>query len=298
MNRTSIEWVVNPDGSQGFTWNPTTGCKPCATGCLHCFAKANMKRWQPKRAFTDVQCHAERLDAPLKRRKPATIFVNSMSDLLHEDVPFEFIDEVFAVMAQCPQHRFIVLTKRHESMREYTAKRSIVPGGPLGGAIPYKTSCDDVYRIVRKTLLDAPLIWPLPNVILGYSASTQADLAAGIGDLLNTPAACRMLSLEPLIEHVGVTNQPWWDNRYTWLAQRVIGHTRPPVDWIIVGAESGSGRRLCDIKWVRSIVRQCDEANVPCFVKQIHINGKVSHDPAEWPEDLRNVRQYPALLER
>ena len=121
--------------------------------------------------------------------------------------------------------------------------------------------------------------WPLPNLILGSSFSDQPTLEAGIDDLLATPAACRVLSLEPL---VGLVD----------LSGRLNG-----VGWVIVGAESGPGSRFCSGGWVRSVVKRCREAGVPVFVKQVHISGRVSKNPAEWPEDLR-VREYPAVLGR
>src|SRR3990167_5970484 len=119
---TKIEWTDE-------TWNPVTGCTKVSQGCKNCYAErlwpkvsaAEAKRegWDKPRAFPDVRCHPERLEAPLHWKKPRRIFVNSMSDLFHEDVPFIFIDRVFAVMALCPQHTFQILTKRPERMREY-----------------------------------------------------------------------------------------------------------------------------------------------------------------------------------
>jgi hypothetical protein len=119
-----IEWTEA-------TWNPVTGCTKVSQGCKHCYAERDWKRLsanptQPVyhgRAFTDVQCHPERLTTPLLQSRPRRIFVNSMSDLFHEHVPFEFIDQVFAVMACTCRHTYQVLTKRPARMLEYFASR-------------------------------------------------------------------------------------------------------------------------------------------------------------------------------
>jgi protein gp37 len=121
------------------TWNPVTGCTKVSPGCAHCYAEqVSLRFWaktQPPvlvatpegetarpRAFTDVQCHEDRLEQPLRWKRARKIFVNSMSDLFHEDVPDEFIDRVFAAMALAPQHIFQVLTKRADRMRSYLSR--------------------------------------------------------------------------------------------------------------------------------------------------------------------------------
>jgi protein gp37 len=146
--------------------------------------------------------------------------------------------------------------------------------------------------------------WPLPNVHLGYSASTQDDLERGIEDLLATPAAVRWLSLEPL---VGPVRFDWCEecNRHglgrhgsdqpdEWGDERECGPSQmfPPINWVVVGCESGPNARPMELDWARSIVEQCKAAGVPVFVKQLQIDGKLSKNPDEWPEDLR-VREYP-----
>lgn len=117
-DKTGIEWT-------DATWNPVTGCTKVSAGCKHCYAEREWPRLTKLvpayagRDFTDVRCHPERLDQPLRWKKPRKVFVNSMSDLFHPDVPDAFIDQVFAVMALCPQHTFQILTKRPERMRDY-----------------------------------------------------------------------------------------------------------------------------------------------------------------------------------
>ncbi|MCC7510234.1 MAG: DUF5131 family protein [Planctomycetes bacterium] len=202
---TAIEWTHCP-GYKGKSWNPVTGCTKIAQGCKHCYAETLAKRFWKDRAFTDVQTHADRLDEPLRRRLKTCYFVNSMSDLFHEAVPFEFIAAVYGVMAACPQHLFIILTKRPKRMREFfewladKAKEGTLRTDWLHGE---GVLLSDYGRVLLPNFPDrlqtSSRPWPLPNVIHGYSAANQADLDAGIADLLATPSTLRCLSLEPLI---------------------------------------------------------------------------------------------------
>jgi len=121
-DKSKIEWTEA-------SWNPVTGCSKVSQGCKHCYAErgwarlsANPKTVYYGRNFTDVKCHPERLDQPLRWKKPRRIFVNSMSDLFHEDIPYDFISAIFGVMAATPQHTYQVLTKRPEKMREWFLK--------------------------------------------------------------------------------------------------------------------------------------------------------------------------------
>jgi protein gp37 len=185
------------------------------------------------------------LTAPLRWKKPRTIFVNSMGDLFH--CPHEWIDQVFAVMALAPQHTFQVLTKRAERMRGYMnhpRRRFIVEktarilhnqGGTLPQhAIAYFTSCPA----------------PLPHVWLGVSVEDQKRADERIPDLLHTPAAVRFISAEPLLGSIDL--------------QGAV----PALDWVIVGGESGPGARPMHPDWARSIRDQCGAAGVPFFFKQ------------------------------
>ncbi len=161
MSHTKIEWTQ-------CTWNPVTGCSKVSPGCLNCYAERMAKRLkamgQPNYANGfDVTCHPHTLKLPLTWSRPMDVFVNSMSDLFHEEVPFEFVAEVFAVMRAAHWHRFQVLTKRSERLAE------------LAGDLP----------------------WP-PNVWMGVSVE-NADYLWRIDDLLRVPAAVRFLSLEPLL---------------------------------------------------------------------------------------------------
>lgn len=192
QGQTGIVWTDE-------TWNPVTGCTKVSQGCKHCYAERDWHRLQhlPRfagRAFTDVVCHPERLDQPLRWAKPRRIFVNSMSDLFHEDVPDEFIDQVFAVMALAKQHKFQVLTKRPQRMLDYCKT--------LGRHHEIDRVSIAAKRISNKTGFSWRMCdegWCLPNVWLGVSVEDQATADQRIPILLQTPAAVRWISAEPLL---------------------------------------------------------------------------------------------------
>jgi len=256
---TRIEWVVNPDGTQGETWNPATGCTPVSRGCAHCFAKRMHERFS-KEPFSKVTLHPERLGIPLHWRKPRTIFVCSMSDLFHPDVPDEFIDKVFAAMALTGWHRYIILTKRPERMAEWFAYNDC--------------SRVRVNRIEEAIIdhfhIDAPddfPDWPLPNLILGTSIEDQATADERISHLLRCNAACLMVSLEPTLGPVDLklrTFVPFPDTRWP---DSTLEY-RSKIGWVVMGGESGPGARPCHPDWARKVRDQCAAAGVPFLFKQ------------------------------
>jgi len=352
----NIEWTDE-------SWNPVIGCRHVAEGCRNCYAETMSKRLaamgqaQYAKVIDDAGKfngkaipQPQQLDKPLRWRKPRRVFVNSMSDLFHEDLPFEYVAAVYGVMAACPQHTFQVLTKRPERMREFFewAARE----DSIGGGINAFTTQALGHRAVEVRLSrglteedeeaaefsDHPCMQfifnppelPLKNVWHGISAANQADADKYIPILLQVPSAVRFVSLEPLVGPVDVG--PYLETAthsvmrceecgYTgsgslWHEQNhgddrdivcpacsgiVSADDLPGLDWVIVGGESGPGARPCDIEWIRSIVRQCKAARVPCFVKQLGANV-LNHDyvrgknanPASWPEDIR-VREFPEV---
>lgn len=196
-DKTGIEWT-------DATWNPVTGCSKVSAGCKHCYAEREWPRMTKLvpayagREFTDVRTHEDRLTQPMRWKRPRMIFVNSMSDLFHQDVPDEFLPDVFAVMASAKQHVFQVLTKRPERMHQV-----------LNDPIFFDTvACmaSQVYG-VEITADD----WPLRNVWLGVSVEDQATADERIPLLLDTPAAVRWISAEPLLGPVdlGKWIDPW-----------------------------------------------------------------------------------------
>jgi len=132
-DNSAIEWTEA-------TWNPVTGCHQVSPGCAHCYAKTFAERWRgtpghPYEHGFDLQIWPHRLEQPLKWKRPRTIFVNSMSDLFHEDIPDTYIEQVFDVMGRADHHTFQILTKRHERLREIAPKLTWHPNVWMGVSI-------------------------------------------------------------------------------------------------------------------------------------------------------------------
>ena len=229
-DKTHISWT-------DATWNPVVGCTRVSAGCDHCYAfalhdrrhaqnrfafraagydsgeemRATLTRdgqgqrlpWpaQYDLPFSRVQLLPDRLDQPLRWRKPRRVFVNSMSDLFHEDVPDEYISHVFAVMAMAPQHTFQILTKRAGRQCDYLREMA---SDPEGYAWAWAREASNVFLDGREAPR-AVETWPLPNVMLGVSVEDQATADERIPLLLKTPAAMRFVSCEPLLEAVDLS---------------------------------------------------------------------------------------------
>lgn len=292
-DKTGIAWT-------DATWNPVTGCEKVSPGCAHCYAEQVALRFWPTqyppveydtysvdaccpitemraRQFTDVQCHDDRLDQPIRWKRPRRVFVNSMSDLFHEAVPVAFILDVYRRMGAAYWHTYQVLTKRHDRMQ---------------ALIPWLS--DQLHAEGRTRLSEWRHVWHLVSV----ENQRWADIR--IPALLRCEVAVRGVSYEPALEAVDFVSD----------GRMYLGGSGNPrgLDWCIVGGESGRSARPFDLTWARSVVKQCREAGVQCFVKQLGSNptnsaqpdgdlvkafltGKAD-DPAEWPEDLR-IRQFP-----
>jgi protein gp37 len=183
MGKAKIEWTDQ-------VWNPVSGCSKVSQGCKHGYAERHWARLSAPgqsyagRKFTDVRCHTERLMEPTRCRKPRMVFVNSMSDLFHEDVPVQFLDRVLAMMAYCRQHTFQVLTKRPARMLEYLTS---LPARVGMGKQYLVIDFDDPERMLSVFRGDR---WPLSNVWLGVSVEDQAASDERIPLLLQTPAQC------------------------------------------------------------------------------------------------------------
>lgn len=272
---THIEWT-------DATWNIITGCSVVSPGCTHCYAMrlagTRLRDHPSRRGLTtpsksgpvwngSLRFNAEWLDQPLRWSRPRRIFVCAHGDLFHDGVSDAWLDQIFAVMAQCPQHVFQVLTKRPARMRAYMK------------SLPE-----------RRAMLDcdagldwAP--WPLPNVWLGVSVEDQARADARIPDLLATPAAVRWISAEPLLGPVDLTNLQFdkacdcTDDGPTFNALNASVYCRgccegpEPmtgglIDWVVVGGESGRGARPMHPDWVRGLRDQCAASDTPFLFKQ------------------------------
>ena len=254
-DKSAIEWT-------DATWNPTTGCTKVSPACAHCYIERTPPFRVRGRKFVNghipLELHEDRLDAPLKRRKPTMYFVNSLSDLFHDDVPDAFIDRVFAVMALAEKHTFQVLTKRADRMLDYIRSRPACDPGHVA----IWTEQGPVERDGVSEGMKYRVMWPLPNVWLGVSVENQRFADERIPLLLQTPAHVRFLSCEPLLGPLNLSQAlpsrrhvlPMW--------------AQDQVDWVIVGAESGPNVRPTDPAWVRSVRDQCVAASVPFFFKQ------------------------------
>jgi protein gp37 len=304
--KTSIEWTKNDDGSAGRTWNPAVGCDKVSPGCGlprfegdktgGCYAENIARRFAGTKAFPngfDVTLHPERLTDPLKWRKPTRVFVNSMSDLFHDRIPDEFIARVFAVMAVTPQHSYMILTKRHARMR------SLLRSGAFAQAVWREFNGVGEWSFGRTVKLEdweraAELLDPrrgdapmpaLPGVMLGVSAEDQHWAEVRIPALLETPAATRFVSLEPLLGPIDLRNLKARGVLMDALGGDVsdprdgVVYTSTPsvLDLVICGAESGLDRdaRAMDVDWVRSLRDQVKGApETAFFYKQDADHGK------------------------
>lgn len=274
-DKTNISWT-------DATWTTLTGCDHVSPGCENCYSAgltatrlahlpqyAGLADWVDGRGRFNgtIRLLPERLDRPLRWTRPRKIFVNSMSDTFHKDVPDKYIADMFDIMLRASQHTFQVLTKRPQRMAQLLRRFRTIDGeswyvstdepGPSG-------LCDQM---------------EFPNVWLG--SSVENDTYTFRADhVRRTPAAVRFLSLEPLLGPV-----PSLD---------LTG-----IDWAIVGGESGRNARPMEEDWVREIAAKCAESGTALWVKQMGAvwadrNGvkAPAHTMSEFPADLR-VQNYP-----
>jgi protein gp37 len=281
-----IDWL-----NGGATWNPLHGCSQASLGCVRCYAVRQVHRLAGNPLIGDrcegltrynavgdlvwtgrVRLHHELLRLPESWKRGRMVFVPSLGDLFHAEVPSDFVDQVVATMRRCPQHTFVVLTKRPARMAEYTSER-----GPLPA-----------------------------NCWAGTSVCTRADAANIIGLLAVKTEGLRILSVEPMLEAMYLRRlRMSFDcsacgtsrtvNPFTGVQTCGCGERRvhPKLDWVICGAESGPSARPFYEGWARDLLRQCREEHVPFYMKQVSSQGRpVVRDLELFPDDLR-VREYP-----
>jgi protein gp37 len=280
------------------TWNPLLGCTRVSAGCSGCYAitTARIRENHPNPKVAEpyaglvhrddtgkldwtgrVNLLPDRLDLPFKWRNPRRIFVNSQSDLFHKAVPDEYIARVFAVMAGAQQHTFQLLTKQHGRMRSLLSSDAFAEQVLEWGRATMRAR-DSRPRVIEQ-------VWPLPNVHLVVSVEDQKTANRRIPALLETPAAVRGISCEPLLgpvdlwgpvdKHGGRPKQTYWlDGRPHWVddegsnprtSSLAIG---PKIDWVVVGGESGPRARPMHPEWARTIRDQCQHSGVPFHFKQ------------------------------
>lgn len=280
-NKTGIGWT-------NATWNPVLGCSRVSEGCRYCYAETIAGRFgktkegkkptvydgltqivNGRATWTGKIVETKTLFLPLHWKNPKRIFVNSMSDLFHENITDEQRDRIFAVMALSPQHTFQVLTKRPERMLKYLTE--LRDEGPSSGYIalaygrPARFFPEEFKRLPLNKYDRMP--WPLPNVWLGVSAENQKTADERIPFLLQSPAAVRFVSAEPLLGPIDLNLLPrsfaFHKSPYgwmSWLAQR--------LHWVIGGGESGHHARPMPSHWADSIRQQCEAAGISYFHKQ------------------------------
>lgn len=261
--QTRIQWC-------DATWNPCTGCTRISEGCEHCYAERMAKRNLPYltdgHGFTPA-FHPGRLDKPLHWRKPRRIFVCSMSDLFHEAFTDEQRDAVFVTMALAWRHTFMVLTKRPGQMHRYlldSRERILEKADATGRHIEATWSKARLLTAYARTGAQweaSEDAWPLPNVCLGVTAETQRRADERIPILLDTPAAGRFVSVEPMLSEIDL--RPWLAPAVPWPKTK-----RPKLNWVICGPETGPGKRHFEPKWGALLRNQCAEEGVPYFDKR------------------------------
>lgn len=287
----------------GHSFNPVVGCTKQSIGCEACYALRMAVRLAHNPKLPDdvreryastvrkiggkwewsgkVALFPERLDGPLKRRKPTRYFVPSMGDLFHQDVPAGFIYDVFKMIGKTPQHTFQILTKRPHRMRDFVYAWS-------GGQIFANASFAKLH----------------PNLWLGTSVENQTTADERVPWLLRTPAAVRFVSAEPLLGEIDIAGfLPPYHNAAELVRRNgrwgtcvacprdKLGKVYPEecafterydhnlkagtwLDWIVCGTESGPGARSWDWSWIRGLRNQCQPARVPFFLKQVTVDGK------------------------
>ncbi|WP_100904485.1 DUF5131 family protein [Nostoc flagelliforme] len=304
---TNIEWTDE-------TWNIIVGCSRISSGCQQCYAATaakspRLQQFPQYQAVSiwdgTVQFVESQLIKPLHWKKPKNIFVCSMADLFHENVPFEWIDQVMAVIALCPQHTFQVLTKRPERALEYFSQQSLwVKWYEAAQNFLWDAIGEKFGELINLQQYFIGQPFPLPNVWLGASTENQQMANKRIPILLQIPCSVRFLSCEPLLEDIdlrqGGAIQKLISDSYEWEL------VNEDIQWIVVGGESGPNSRPCHIEWLESIVQQCQQSNTKVFVKQLGANAifggqqfktrnKKGGDIEEFPEYLK-VRELPLSI--
>ena len=254
---TKIEWATE-------SWNPITGCTPVSEGCEHCYARRMAQRLKGRFGYPEddpfrVTFHPDKLDQPLHWKKPRMIFVCSMGDLFHKDVPHHTyienevpVNHIYITAKRCPQHIFLILTKRPKVMKSFFSWITA-----FGGKIP-------------------------DNLWLGVSVENQQRADERIPILLQIPAAKRFVSIEPMLGPINIRKIGPVPPSFNWEI------ARNGLDWVIIGGESGPGARPMHPNWPRSVRDQCQAAQVPFFFKQWGgVNKKSAGrllDGREWNE--------------
>lgn len=261
MQKTNIEYL-------DYTWNPTHGCSPISEGCQNCWANVMAKRLAgmgvrgySKNDPFKVVCSPDKLNEPLKIKKPSRIGVSFMGDLFHEDVPKEYLYPILKIIRKCYQHKFLILTKRIEWACEiinnldtattlhFLLHKFNGTGVPEGSVYSFQSA--------------------FPNLWLGVSVENQKTADERIPILLDIPAAIRFVSVEPMLGEIDLTNVLGNQDAEQDTSAFAIWHGKiPGIDWVICGAESGQNRRPMKYEWAMELMLDCADTNTPFFYKQ------------------------------
>ena len=264
--KSTIEWT-------DATWNPVTGCTKISAGCKNCYAERVFNRVYPGRLFGEIRAHENRILDPLRWCLPRRIFVNSLSDLFHEEMPPQLVDKLFAVMALASRHTFQILTKRPDRMAAYFDLSRVTDL-----KLPAMIQAEARIVLTAKRIAEMrgedtsrphwgiSLKVPFPNVWLGVSVEDQKTADERIPILLQTPAAVRFVSYEPAIGPAHLRH--YLEEICEPIDPEHGPEKRGGLDWVIAGGESGPGARPSHPNWFRSIRDQCQAAGVPFFFKQ------------------------------
>lgn len=253
MSVTTIEWTKRP-GTIGETWNPTTGCNKVDRGCKNCYAEIMHRRLQAMGQAKYAQdflkgavIHEDTLKIPMAWKKPRTVFVDSMSDLFHVNVPFWFIEQVIDVIEDTPQHTYLVLTKRPERAVEFW----------------------------RQMWMKEPKWKPPINLWMGTSANDQESANIRIPQLLDLVGCLKFLSYEPATGPVDLSairySEKVWVDALTGQVNNDGTFWRDrnrKLHWVIAGGESGPKAVPSNADWFRQVRDDCKATMVPFFFKQ------------------------------
>lgn len=288
-DKTKIEWT-------DATWNPITGCAVVSPGCTNCYAMklagTRLKHHPSRKGLTvdskagpvwtgEIRFNEQWLDQPMRWQKRRRIFVCAHGDLFAEGVTVGMLDRIFAIMGLCPHHTFQVLTKRPERMRAYIA--SLGDGKSPDRVTEAAFTIGQSVRVHRGS--GGMCERPLPNVWLGVSVEDQKRADERIPLLLETPAARRFISAEPLLGRIELKNicclrdeafirfdaltaEAWVENSESASAYCNEADGITKLDWVIAGGESGPGARPMHPEWVRAIRDQCAASDTAFFFKQ------------------------------
>jgi protein gp37 len=264
-----------------------------------------------KGPFSRVQFHRDRIDHPFRWKKPRRIFVCSMGDLFHEDVTDRQVDDVIYRIALLPRHTFMILTKRPERMKRF------FDGYPKGYPMAYEVdfSKGDIFNNPDALIPCSFAPWPLPNLWLGVTAENQDMADQRIPILLQTPAAKRFVSVEPMLGPVDLTRvdehgsgNDWaihgdalhgglWERRGRADRYKMI-RDASRLDWVIGGGETGPDARPMHPDYPRSLRDQCQAAGIPFFFKGWGTYGMKKSDPGYMKIDGREWKEFPKRIER